>query len=207
MNDLNSGLQDPLKEEQKPEEVQLGDLLQKIKQIDKEGEPFFGRCRKICKIGNYQFILGPGFQPTFSLAMFILFTFIIFPFSPMILHTKRLTVGTAVNGVFHLLALLCLVRTSFMDPGFVTRKPDPSLAAEHPERFSCPDCLLPQEEAIEEDYTHCRDCLRCVPKLDHHCPVLGMCIAKNNLWSFYGLLTCFIVFMSSFYLIFLGEVK
>ena len=36
---------------------------------------------------------------------------------------------------------------------------------------------------------HCNFCNICVEKMDHHCVWVGKCVAKNNIFSFYAMLT------------------
>lgn len=49
------------------------------------------------------------------------------------------------------------------------------------------------EEAREHTIVHCYDCDRCCKDYDHHCPVLGNCIGKKNIWTFYGVIAFFII--------------
>ena len=59
----------------------------------------------------------------------------------------------------------------------------------------CQKCMLPKPKGAE----HCEDCDHCVLRYDHHCGVIGACIADKNLKSFvltffyaffYGLVNC-----------------
>jgi hypothetical protein len=51
------------------------------------------------------------------------------------------------------------------------------------------------EEARKYQIVHCYDCDRCCRDYDHHCPVLGNCIGKKNIWCFYGTIAFFIIGM------------
>lgn len=50
--------------------------------------------------------------------------------------------------------------------------------------------------------SHCRRCDVCLYELDHHCPWMGKCVAKDNLLAFYTFL--FFTFLSLFYALFLN---
>ena len=49
------------------------------------------------------------------------------------------------------------------------------------------------EEKRRKKTSHCFDCDRCVENMDHHCVVTGMCIGKKNVFGFYGMLVCYVV--------------
>jgi predicted amidophosphoribosyltransferase len=51
---------------------------------------------------------------------------------------------------------------------------------------------------------HCNMCNVCVEKMDHHCVWVGKCVGKNNIFSFYSMLTSigivygFIIYLAFF---------
>lgn len=46
----------------------------------------------------------------------------------------------------------------------------------------CGQCNVVQDATVK----HCHDCDVCIRELDHHCPWMGKCIGKRNLWAFYS---------------------
>ncbi len=74
-------------------------------------------------------------------------------------------------------SVVLLCATVFCDPGFV-----------FPERWALRrhDMLLTMEQEFDPamDVHFCPVCLLFLSRYDHHCPILGACIGKRNLWSF-----------------------
>ena len=63
-----------------------------------------------------------------------------------------------------------------------------------------PDMLLSMEKEFDPamDVHFCPVCLLFLSRYDHHCPILGACIGKRNLWTFvlfctYVAMTCTLV--------------
>lgn len=180
-------------------EDNLDDLMEDLRKWELEGGKDFGRCSRVFGIGDVDFLKGPGKQSIFSFVMLFIFTIIFFPFSPLVYRNHEVNWYIIANGILHIFTVYLHIKTSFMDPGFVKRKPNEKLVRKYPNRFACIECLVTVEEAQSEKYTHCWSCLKCTKKNDHHCIVLGMCIAKNNLCTFYCLMISFAFFMNTFF--------
>eukprot|EP01065_Artemidia_motanka_P004594 TRINITY_DN12180_c0_g1_i1.p1 TRINITY_DN12180_c0_g1~~TRINITY_DN12180_c0_g1_i1.p1 ORF type:complete len:228 (+),score=59.66 TRINITY_DN12180_c0_g1_i1:28-684(+) len=116
-----------------------------------------------------------------------------------------LPVVTWATRVYSATALLCWLHVVFGDPGVVHRCKETCLPL--PEEVA--DCLQRGVQNIPfgnvshdgasycvrcfvwrrgSDAHHCRTCNKCVLGFDHHCSVLGHCIAGRNLASFSVLL-------------------
>jgi hypothetical protein len=91
------------------------------------------------------------------------------------------------------------VLTVYIDPGYVKRSPNPKLVREYTGRLMCGKCMLTYDEKQTDNFYHCDICDRCCKGHDHHCGVLGVCIGKNNLWTFYLLVASFVLQTSFFY--------
>lgn len=110
-------------------------------------------------------------------------------------------------GISVLLICLNIAKISFLDPGHIsnrfilkkreavsvkgqtiTRKTVKRLLKEfvdlNAEFLECERCLIFSEEARGRKIVHCEECDICVEGFDHHCGVLGNCIAKYNLRNF-----------------------
>ena len=103
--------------------------------------------------------------------------------------------------LFHPVALTTILMAFgivFRDPGFIQRK---SMVRSEFEgyrkerRLKCRKCLT-----IDTDNArHCNYCNCCVLGLDHHCDVFGNCIAKNNLYFFWGTIALGIITLAYVY--------
>lgn len=109
----------------------------------------------------------------------------------------------------------CLMGLMLSDPGIIHRSPETSLpppdiverylanghrpsalerniAPDGQDREYCVRCCVWREQIEQVRWHHCRVCQRCVPHFDHHCELLGRCIAgrgcRGNLLFFYGLI-------------------
>ncbi|KAJ1462517.1 hypothetical protein M885DRAFT_505425 [Pelagophyceae sp. CCMP2097] len=51
----------------------------------------------------------------------------------------------------------------------------------------CPACCAFKPSA-SPDFVHCSRCNTCVHQRDHHCVLLGRCVARHNQWNFVSLL-------------------
>lgn len=82
------------------------------------------------------------------------------------------------------------IRTSWLDAGSLKHElerlgylKDGKLQNLPPQLNSlnrCPKCSLPKPERTH----HCSECNLCYFRFDHHCPVIGNCVALNNMKSF-----------------------
>jgi hypothetical protein len=85
-----------------------------------------------------------------------------------------------------LTALFSYLATALKDPGVVLSEYESDLQEDTTGQTSlCTKCLIFKDLSIE----HCDDCGLCMKELDHHCIFTGKCIAKNNLFCFYLMLT------------------
>lgn len=102
--------------------------------------------------------------------------------------------------------IMILFWTAFTNPGHKQRKmtyPE-FLKAKEADQISCYQCLTLKTDGC----THCEDCGLCVEALDHHCVVMGNCIAKYNLIPFYFMLGfCLVGFVIVYVIIILSIEK
>ena len=101
----------------------------------------------------------------------------------------------------HLSAILigwCIWRCISVDPGVVS----PCVASAESSSPSCGVCHRSRVDACQVcgacrdgdgSTHHCRRCDVCVSHFDHHCGLLGVCIARNNVRSFRLLVVALIV--------------
>jgi palmitoyltransferase ZDHHC9/14/18 len=79
----------------------------------------------------------------------------------------------AINGT----QLVTYFLTAMLNPGYV------SASSPTPHRF-CEKCQI----HVAKRTLHCYTCKRCVEDMDHHCPWVGKCIGRHNLYYFYAFL-------------------
>ena len=106
--------------------------------------------------------------------------------------------------IFSFLWIWSYIQTCWLDPGSVLSELQrlelwkdgelhdlPAVIAELPR---CPKCDLPKPARAH----HCSDCNRCYFRWDHHCPVVGNCIAHRNMKAFMLFLfySCCVILMS-----------
>ncbi|CUI15168.1 zinc finger protein, putative [Bodo saltans] len=106
-------------------------------------------------------------------------------------------VSFVVVPVFTLFALLCLLCAVTVDPGvLVPIPPDPSRQAQIVEingaQFECKICTTCNIVRPPRS-SHCRQCDWCVDEYDHHCGVLGSCVAKRTFRFFSGFIAFSVV--------------
>jgi hypothetical protein len=163
----------------------------------------WGNTRPLCSIFGRMVIKGPGFQ-SISPCIMIILLLIAFPLLADVLSCAANTIWPNVVFFFHCFLILNIFRTSLMDPGYVKRRTDPQIIRDYEGAWYCTACMVTLKERKEKKIAHCYDCERCTEEHDHHCIVVGMCIAKKNLWSFYMMIGTFMIFMvSSYYTLFL----
>lgn len=103
--------------------------------------------------------------------------------------------GSVVFGVLQLLFLFLLISyfsAGLIDPGFVKsmKPPEPNLM--HPDMIrNCKHCLQWKPGRAK----HCKDCRRCVFRMDHHCIWIDNCVGIRNeklfiLFLFYSMVLC-----------------
>jgi ribosomal protein L40E len=95
--------------------------------------------------------------------------------------------------VFTVFALLCLMCAVTVDPGvLIPAPPDPSLQPQLVEvngaQFECKICTTCNIVRPPRS-SHCRQCDWCVDEYDHHCGVLGSCVAKRTFRFFSGFIS------------------
>jgi hypothetical protein len=101
--------------------------------------------------------------------------------------------STYLYVIFHILFTTSFVSCSFKDPGVmkssqtkigdfesVASVDETTTSQDNSEYKFCETCMV----MPIADSMHCYDCGWCVENYDHHCSVVGNCIAKNNLRNF-----------------------
>jgi hypothetical protein len=117
---------------------------------------------------------------------------------------------TAFTIALFLFVLFSLSHTAFSDPGIVFHHEyeiDPE-AAERDRVIQCAQCNVKRPSTAR----HCYRCGVCVDRvaslclsssnpsqLDHHCPFMGKCIGKKNLYSFYAFIGS--VYLHTYYVL------
>jgi len=83
------------------------------------------------------------------------------------------------------LSVVSFLRCALADPGILRKHNDEDSERDLPAPSGagrqCRKCDLPQPRGC----SHCDYCQVCVEGFDHHCPWMGKCIGKNNLYAFY----------------------
>ena len=142
----------------------------------------WGNVTKICKIGKIQFIFGPSYQwitPVIFLMIGVFATVYLEYYALNVVFYKRpwLLVGYWSGLGFFVLAL---VMTAFREPGYRHRVIPFAKFRKVRDDLYCTKCFTYESH----DVVHCHECDICIEGYDHHCPVLGNCIGKNNLLWF-----------------------
>jgi DHHC palmitoyltransferase len=78
----------------------------------------------------------------------------------------------------------------YLDPGFIKRRPTPDLVRKYNGVIHCGKCMTMDKDLVEGKVFHCPLCDRCCTQYDHHCGVVGACIGKNNIVTFYLMVAC-----------------
>lgn len=149
-----------------------------------------GAIHRLCRIGGYQLILGPGYQfitPSILLIGFSIFWYL---FNYFLIQNclDNAIYKNAVNLLFALFAIL-IGFNAFVAPGYWTPKStvnDEEFGTDL-EHYYCRLCLVTKEDQEQHKIRHCDDCQICILNYDHHCIVLGNCIGKNNIYTFWGM--------------------
>ncbi|CAI2358751.1 unnamed protein product [Moneuplotes crassus] len=104
-----------------------------------------------------------------------------------------------------IITLYCLVKTSFMDPGYLPRRNFMKIIRSDLTEMSVEEQAIPffnhylysKAHSVKLKYcstceiyrpprsSHCGSCDSCVERIDHHCPWLGTCIGKRNYKYFF----------------------
>jgi palmitoyltransferase ZDHHC9/14/18 len=130
--------------------------------------------------------------------------------------------GTGTHGWMRLLVytlctltLVLFLKTATTEPGIVTSVPrdfsavpgvddddEGAVDAERPtpaakDLGSLVFCDICEIYSEEKDYVrHCYDCQVCLERHDHHCPWVGMCVAKRNMPYFIAFNLSWMAFLS-----------
>ncbi|XP_033103535.1 probable palmitoyltransferase ZDHHC21 isoform X2 [Anneissia japonica] len=82
--------------------------------------------------------------------------------------------------LFSLLTVVCLFRATTADPGRVEFEGGPIPPHGANDWSTCKKCLI--QRPIKSH--HCSRCMRCIRKMDHHCPWINNCVGEDNHWLF-----------------------
>lgn len=100
------------------------------------------------------------------------------------------------------IAHLAFFGTTLLNPGIASNKNQPSPhEIQFNKRLYCKKCKL-----VRNGWTrHCHTCDVCITHIDHHCPVTGKCIGRNNICCFFFLIIWgYISLIYSGYILYLG---
>lgn len=148
------------------------------------------------KISCITFIRGPGYEWMLPLIYIILIIISMF----VALFFPECDKSQPAKKFFYISAVICIldiIMVSFTDPGHVKNTEADPYATTDPEGeyWKCEICKIPETQHRTE---HCFSCNVCVRYLDHHCPVMGNCIGRNNIVCFYFLLFSFTAYFVGF---------
>jgi DHHC palmitoyltransferase len=155
----------------------------------------FYRCKRDSRIFPYVCLWGPDWPC--NLCTWVLILGPTIPFQALV--AWRLHIGVTLAGlVLAFFAISMLAATALSDPGYLPKQSKAGLEAQR---------LRMEEQGLSGTFTvcqfcnviriertsHCYDCNACVLELDHHCPWMGQCVGKYNLFYFYGFLWAIII--------------
>lgn len=155
----------------------------------------FYRCKRESRIFPSVCLWGPDWPCNICTWLLILGPTI--PFQALV--AWRLHIGVTLAGlVLAFFALFMLAATALSDPGYLPKQSKAGLEAQR---------LRMEEQGLSGTFTvcqfcnviriertsHCYDCNACVLELDHHCPWMGQCVGKYNLFYFYGFLWAIVI--------------
>lgn len=160
----------------------------------------WGNVRPLFKFFNINFILGPGWQPIspFIICSIILVIYLSIAYNLSLVNHPRFVDFIIAFGGLGLFGVIFF--TAFTDPGFIKRKSNRRIIDKHRDDIYCFRCMVSFAEAKKNNVMHCFDCDRCTKGHDHHCPVLGNCIAANNILTFYAMIAFFAIAVACAYL-------
>lgn len=160
----------------------------------------WGNVKPLFKLFNTTVILGPGWQPISPIVICTIILGCYFAIAynlSLVDHPSFVGIIVAFGG----LGLFAVVFfTAFTDPGFIKRKANQRIIKKHYDDIYCFRCMVSFAEAKKHGIMHCFDCDRCTKNHDHHCPVLGNCIAGNNIYTFYAMIAFFAFAVACAYL-------
>ena len=160
--------------------------------------------RKICfNLCGIKLMRSTTFHSTFPIFITVMMIFS-FPLSHYLFACIADQPSVIISRIFQFAFLVSIVKASFTDPGYIKRTYNPEMVKAYPDKFYCKECMVTWKEKKEKNIGHCMDCGRCCENLDHHCVVIGNCVGKNNLYSFYCMIGTFMLFtLSTYYCLFL----
>ena len=164
----------------------------------------WGNTRRLFSIFCTTVQLGPGCEPITPAVLITVSLVLWYLLNNFITSVEHPAYAVWLLASVEFFLVFVIFFTSFTDPGHIHRKKDQKLLDKYGDEYYCRKCMVTYKEARKYGIVHCYDCGRCTIGYDHHCPVLGNCIGKKNLWSFYSIIGAFILaVMTAYYVMFL----
>mmetsp|Transcript_52853 Transcript_52853/g.136466 ORF Transcript_52853/g.136466 Transcript_52853/m.136466 type:complete len:328 (-) Transcript_52853:413-1396(-) len=165
---------------------------------------------------NGRFIAGPDSRSCIASLLMVTVPSILWQLEVGSFFSRRYSVFFPILAfILQVFSLVFLLATAFSDPGIIPRQKDYTeqydartktyrkekppkqfdlMLRVHPFKVKhCPPCNIYRPPRC----THCSVCENCIERFDHHCPWIGNCVGKRNLWLFY-LFVCFTAALNAF---------
>lgn len=140
----------------------------------------------------------------------MLFVIGVYAFQALLLFNINYAIVGKIETIIFILQLICYSFTILINPGIPSPK-HYSKEIDIPEEkkriyATCGRCNITAH--VDMNIGHCRICDVCVEGHDHHCPWVGKCVGKYNMFCFVlFIFFTFMFFLISFAIVFMFIVK
>jgi hypothetical protein len=182
------------------------------------GFPKIGNYFILYETERYKLILGPDYYggsilselytPRLTVYLGVAFTILVLTLVTILLNSSVVASDQLPSSEFQILigiayvsSLITFLAVALKDPGILRRSNLSQVPGDENEMPYCDICSIFQPPRT----AHCATCDCCIDGLDHHCPWIGKCVGRKNMfffkvfnfcWVFYFFLFLFIMFKS-----------